>query len=476
VRRIVLIVLAALVVVAAAIAGVAYWQASAMLGQLHAGPKAQVVKAVKHELHRPSRRRLVALPKEPSAQTILLIGSDRRWTGGNGARSDTILLVRIQPTRRRIALLSIPRDLYVAIPRHGHDRINMAYHYGGERLLTRVVRDTFGVPIDHFVEIDFHGFKDLIGDLGGIYVPVDQRYFNRNVGTPETNYANIDLQPGYQKLDAEQALAFARYRHNDDDFVRAARQQLVLRTVAGDALADHWNPFRVRRIALAVAKATTSDISSLGEVYSLARAVFETPSSRIVRMTVKAGDLVLYGAYYLTAGRAELESTVRSWLGIARNAARHHPLAARHAPSPAAAHLLADGGRGRALLAAIGTGIRTCTPTALPAGFWWPDGAARAYTLAGHPAVALYATAGSGDSVLWMYTTWRDAPILRNPSATLRRGGRTYDLYTEHGRLRQVAWRIGASQVWITNTLQDMLTNAQLLALAQSCRPVTGSR
>jgi len=476
VRRIVLIVLAALVVIAAAIAGVTYWQASAILGQLHAGPKEKVVKAVEHELHRPPTHRLVALPKEPSAQTILLIGSDRRWTGGDGARSDTILLVRIQPARRRIALLSIPRDLYVAVPGHGHDRINMAYHYGGERLLTRVVRDTFGVTIDHFVEIDFHGFKDLIADLGGIYIPVDQRYFNRNVGTAETNYANIDLQPGYQKLDAQQALAFARYRHDDDDFVRAARQQLVLRTVAHDALADHWNPFRVRRLALAVAKATTSDISSLGEVYSLARAVFETPSSRIVRMTVEAGDLVLYGAYYLSAGRPELESTVRSWLGTARTAARHHPLAARQAPTPAPPQLLDDGGRGKALLAGTHTRIRTCAPTALPAGFRWPDGAARAYALAGHPAVALYATAGSGDSVLWTYTTWRDAPILRSPSATLRRGGRTYDLYTEQGKLRQVAWTIGATQVWITNTLRDELTNAQLLALARSCRPVTGSR
>src|SRR5207237_1394785 len=150
------------------------------------------------------------LPKEPSAQTILLIGSDRRWTGGNGARSDTIMLARLEPTQRRIALLSIPRDLYVAIPRHGHDRINMAFRYGGERLLPRVVRETFGIEIDHFVEIDFHGFKDVVDRLGGVYLPIDQRYFNRNLGTAQTNYAAIDLQPGYQKLDGQQALAFAR--------------------------------------------------------------------------------------------------------------------------------------------------------------------------------------------------------------------------------------------------------------------------
>jgi hypothetical protein len=90
--------------------------------------------------------------------------------------------------------------------------------------------------------------------------------------------------------------------------------------------------------------------------------------------------------------------------------------------------------------------------------------------LAKHPAVALYATAGSGDSLLWMYTTWEDPPILQHPAATVTRGGRTYDLYTEHGRLRQIAWRVGATRVWLTNTLQDAVSNRALLALAGSCR------
>jgi LCP family protein required for cell wall assembly len=472
VRRYLLGFLAFVLVAVLALGGIAYWQASSILAQLHAGPKGAVVKAVEHELHRQPKRRLVALPKEPSAQTILLIGSDRRWSGGNGARSDTIILVRIEPPRHRIALLSIPRDLYVAIPGHGHDRINMAFHDGGERLLTRVVRETFGVEIDHFVEVNFRGFKDVIRELGGIYVPVDQRYYNRNIGTPETNYANIDLQPGYQKLDPDQALAFARFRHTDNDLVRAARQQLVLRIIARDALSDHWDIFRVRRLAIAMAKATTSDISSLGEVYSLARAVFETPSSNIVRLTVNASDLVLYGADYLTASEAQLRASVRAWLGVPTRTRAMHRAPTNHAAARATpvVQLYPDGGRGAALLASVRSGIRTCAPAALPPGFYWPTGAARSYVLAAHPATALYATAGSGDSVLWMYTTWTDPPILRDPSGTLTRRGRTYALYTEHGRLRQVAFRIGATQVWITNTLQDDLTNAQMLALAESCR------
>jgi polyisoprenyl-teichoic acid--peptidoglycan teichoic acid transferase len=469
-RRILLGVLATIVVGVAAAAGLAYWQASQIVGQLHAGPKAAIVRAVRPELHRTPRHPLVTVPPEPKAQTILVIGSDHRWTGLDGARSDTVMLVRVQPSRHRIAMLSIPRDLYVEIPGHGHDRINMAFHDGGERLLTRVVRDTFGVEIDHFVEIDFHGFKDVVSALGGVYLPVDQRYYNHNVGTANTNYADIDLQPGYQKLDGDQALAFARYRHTDNDFVRAARQQLFLRTVAQDALAGDWNLLRVRRLALAAAKATTSDISSLGELYSLGKAVHDTPASRIDRLTVTASDLVLYGADYLASNPDQLRSTVRAWLG-ATSPRTSRAAATRRAPAAQPpVQVYPDGGRGRALIASVDTGMHTCAPTELPTGFWWPSGAARSYRLAGHPATALYATAGSGDSVLWMFTTWSNPPILRNPSSTIERGGRRYDVYTAGGRIREIAWRIGATRAWITNTLEDSLSNAQLIALAASCR------
>jgi LCP family protein required for cell wall assembly len=469
-RRIVIGIAAGLVLAVAAVLGVAYWQASSAIDQLHAGPKGAVVRAVKPVLHHAPVHRLVALPPEPSAQTILLIGSDHRWEGTVGARSDTIMLARIQPDRHRIALLSIPRDLYVDIPGHGHDRINMAFEYGGERLLTRVVRDTLGVEIDHFVEVDFRGFKDLVDDVGGIWFPVDQRYFNQNVGTAATNYANIDLQPGYQRLDGDQALAFARYRHDDSDFVRAARQQLLLRVVARDALGDAWNLLRVRRLAFSLAKATTSDISSLGQVLSLARAIHETPSSRVVRATVQATDFTEYGADYVASTPAQLRATIRAWEGIRSPRPRiKPPVAAPKTPPPPPA-LLPDGGRGRALLASVANGIRTCAPTGLPPRFWWPNNAARSYVLGHHPAIAAYATAGSGDSILWMYTTWDDPPILGTPSTTIRRGGRSFDVYTAGGRIHQVAWRIGGTRAWLTNTLRDTLSNRQMIALAASCR------
>jgi hypothetical protein len=145
-------------------------------------------------------------------------------------------------------------------------------------------------------------------------------------------------------------------------------------------------------------------------------------------------------------------------------AARRKPAAA---PAP---QLVADGGRGRALLASAANGIRACAPAALPPGFFWRSDSARSYAIAGHPAIALYATAGSGDSLLWMFTTWQDPPILSSPATTIRHGGRTYDAYTSSGRIHQLAWRVGATRAWLTNTLRDTLTNAQMLALADSCR------
>jgi hypothetical protein len=68
-----------------------------------------------------------------------------------------------------------------------------------------------------------------------------------------------------------------------------------------------------------------------------------------------------------------------------------------------------------------------------------------------------------------MYTTWQDPPILTHPSATTTRGGRSYDVYTADGKLHEIAWRVGATRIWLTNTLRDTLTNAQMIGLAQSC-------
>jgi LCP family protein required for cell wall assembly len=475
-----LVALGLALVLAAAAAGVAYWQARSIVGELQAGPKKAEVTQARRQLQVEPKHHLVAPKVEAAkgAQTILIIGSDHRWqTPKDAAHSDTIILARVDATHHRISLLSIPRDLYVPIAGHGQDRINDAYTLGGAALLIKTVRETFGVRIDHFVEVNFAGFRKLVDSVGGIYLPIDQRYLNTNVGTAATNYANIDLQPGYQLLNGTTALEFARFRHTDSDFYRAARQQLFLRAVMAKVTTFTPDLLALRDRADAFAKATTSDISSLSELWWLFRAVHGTSAAQLTRTTLQAQDLTLYGAFYLSTTDAERATAVQALYALPAAAPKSGTTTtttatttATTAPPPVA--LSADGGTGARLMQSQ-VRIRRCGPTELPSGYWWPSqGAVRSYALAGHPAIAAYATAGSGRSVLYMFTTWQEPPALDSPTTTVRHDGRAYEVWTEGGHIRQIAWTIGPTRAWITNTLLDELSNRQMIGLAAACKPL----
>ncbi|MSW84989.1 MAG: LytR family transcriptional regulator, partial [Actinobacteria bacterium] len=170
-------------------------------------------------------------------QTILVIGSDVRYADRNAkgaARSDTLMLVRLDPDKGATAVLSIPRDLRVQIPGYLPQKINAAYALGGPKLTLETVRQLLGVPINHIVETNFSGFRRAVDRLDCVYIDVDHRYYHSNIGLPPSaQYAEIDIAPGYQKLCGTKALQFARYRHGDSDFVRAARQQEFLRQAKG---------------------------------------------------------------------------------------------------------------------------------------------------------------------------------------------------------------------------------------------------
>jgi polyisoprenyl-teichoic acid--peptidoglycan teichoic acid transferase len=482
-----------LAVAGAGIAAAAYWQAEAFVSEFQADEKRDVVEAAKEELNVAPRR--PALPPEPDpqlprtgrpvlhpdpevAKTILLVGSDGRWDAPRNRRSDTIILARFDPAEQRIALLSVPRDLRVDIPGYRRDRVNMAYKRGGIALLTQTLRETLGVEINHFFAVDMRGFRQVVATLGGVYLPIDGRYFNRNVGTPGTNYADIDLRPGYQRLDGEQALSFVRFRHADSDLLRAARQQLFLREAARQVVESRIDVLKLRRILRGVAEATASDVDDLGTLWRLLRHAEATPSNRVARYTVPAREQVIGGAFYVTAGQDAIRRTVLAWYGVGEDAPAPAAASAGAPAGPSApvqpraiqAGLVPDGGRGRALAAAV-RNVPLCRPTALPSGFRWPSSdVIHTYRLSGHPAAALWATRGSGRSILWTATTWSDAPVLRRPSSTIEREGRTYELWFENRRLRQVAWKQGEVSLWITNTLGNELSIEAMLQLADSCR------
>ena len=151
------------------------------------------------------------------------------------------MLLRADPQTKAISMLSFPRDLWVEIhcpARNGNpapsviqERINGAYSRCGSGGTLETVKHLTGLPINYLITVNFHGFRQIVNKLGGVWMDVDRRYYNKNVGTADTNYSNIDLQPGYQRLNATHALEYVRYRHYDNDFFRLARQQQFVRAV-----------------------------------------------------------------------------------------------------------------------------------------------------------------------------------------------------------------------------------------------------
>jgi len=166
----------------------------------------------------------------------LVIGYDHRVGIGGPSRSDTIMLIRADPVDKTISLLSFPRDLQVPIycgstVMSSSDKINSAYADCGPRGTLDTVRHLTGLPINYVITVDFHGFKEVVDKLGGVWMDIDRTYYNKNTGSSYDNYANIDIQPGYQRLGGGDALEFVRFRHTDDDFHRVARQQEFVRAL-----------------------------------------------------------------------------------------------------------------------------------------------------------------------------------------------------------------------------------------------------
>jgi LCP family protein required for cell wall assembly len=189
------------------------------------------------------------------AENFLLVGSDSRQgvdTGDpenasigdeaevSGQRSDTIMVLR-RDKDGGASLLSLPRDLWVPIAGTDHSaKINSAYNEGPQRLV-QTVTESLGIPIHHYVEVDFSGFTKLVDEIGGVEICVEHAAQDENTG--------LRLNPGCQKLDGTQALAYARSRHYEEfidgewrsdsvapDLGRIARQQTFIRTAVAKML------------------------------------------------------------------------------------------------------------------------------------------------------------------------------------------------------------------------------------------------
>ncbi len=175
---------------------------------------------------------------------ILLMGIDRRPGESFISRTDSIMLMSIDPNTNSASILSIPRDLYVLIPGRGRDRINTAFVYGsagnnpvgGAALAMQTVEYNLGVRVNHYILVDFSAVINGINTLGGIEVNVP---FTINDPTyPDMDYGfdPLFIPAGVQQMDGLTALKYARTRHVDNDFGRAQRQQQVMLAARSKAI------------------------------------------------------------------------------------------------------------------------------------------------------------------------------------------------------------------------------------------------
>jgi polyisoprenyl-teichoic acid--peptidoglycan teichoic acid transferase len=175
---------------------------------------------------------------------VLLLGVDKR-EGEDVPRSDTMILVSIDPAGRRVGMLSIPRDLMVTIPGYGRDKINAAFPLaerdklpgGGPTLAMETVQANFKVPVHHFATVDFRGFTRIIDAVGGVTVEAPYALKDDEYPSDEgANYTRLYVPAGLQQMDGTTALRYARSRHFDTDFGRNRRQQQVLQAIREQGL------------------------------------------------------------------------------------------------------------------------------------------------------------------------------------------------------------------------------------------------
>ncbi len=212
-----------------------------------------------------------SLLSEPT--TLLVIGTDGGRAPGrrDANRSDSLMLVHLDPETHRISYLSIPRDLRVEIPGYGTSKVNAANQIGGPALTIATVKALTGLPIDHVVVVDFDGFRELIDAIGGIEVDVPKRILSNRFDCPykparcET-WEGWRFERGRQHMNGQRALVYSRIRTNqldpsDTDISRGGRQQAVADAV-GDKIASLGTFFRLPFMGDTLATPLATDLSA----------------------------------------------------------------------------------------------------------------------------------------------------------------------------------------------------------------------
>jgi polyisoprenyl-teichoic acid--peptidoglycan teichoic acid transferase len=438
---------------------------------------------------------------DSGAQTILIIGSDKRndQISGQYGLSDTTMLLRLDPDRDAIALLSLPRDLKVSIPGVGTDKLNAAYSLGGPKLTLQTVKRITGLDVNHLVNVDFTGFNRAVNAIGCVYVDVDRRYYI----APNTGTSEINLQPGYQALCGFDALSFVRYRHTDNDIVRSARQQAFLREARAKVPPSRLIDDREKFLRI-FTNYTSSDLDNFDQLLELLKLLVNLRGAEIKQVHLNS----TLGPSYVTATQGQIKKAVDEFLGVrgtpgpAGTTAK--PPKEVTAPRPPdyskptpAAPKKQQGSSETDLIRttygkALAQGIRD-RKSKVP--IYYPTLLEQGSDYAQKPRV--YKINGKGDespphaergAYKWVFslptigdyygfegTLWKDPPIFDDSSQEKTIGDRTYKLFYDGDRLRMVGWQTDRGSFWVSNSFIETVSNADMLKIAQSFRQLPGT-
>ena len=418
---------------------------------------------------------VLAPTSKGAPETLLLVGNDQRPApkgNPNGfviPHSNEMLLVRIDPSKPTISMLSIPRELQVTI--HPHDappdvnRINAAYGIGGAQLMTETIKQVLGISVNHVFVLTFKNFRRAVDELGCVYMGVDRRYYHVNEPGGE-QYFEINLQPGYQRLCGTEALEFVANRHEDTSLTRDARDQRFLleaKAEYGGSLFDNREKFE--RI---LGRTVETDLHGTGAVLDLLELLVESESKPVRQVPFNVTLL----PFYDTASEQQIHESVQSFLGgtapIRRQRLGNSPRPGRHVH-----HASVPGPTLTPTTSAELEHARSQAPL-LPFPLEYPrvrDSFAgaepdtlRLYSIRDqhghlHPIFVVAIDRGQlGQYYDVQGTNWTDPPLLSDPRQTVHVGPRTYEVSYAGEHVRVIAWHEGEAVYWIENTLTNYVS------------------
>ena len=266
------------------------------------------------------------LPTLRKPTTIMLLGVDERKD--DVGRSDTLMVLNL--SENKASLLTIPRDTLVYIERHGYQKVNAAYAYGGAKLTRETVEDFLGIEIDHYVTINKSRFAEVIDAMGGVDIYVDREMHYEDPWDDDGGLI-IDLKQGLQHLDGETAIQYVRFRDSEGDIGRVRRQQEFMKACA-DRLSEPSMLIKIPELLSVAVKAIDTDLTS-SEMLAAAGSLKSAETAGNIKTGTVPGWLqYIDNVSYLIPNAERLGSVVRKNLDFKADKKHFERLAYEYTP------------------------------------------------------------------------------------------------------------------------------------------------